>query len=80
MMLKKFVVGPNPNNGNFWFVINGIDEETRVSLFTADGKRVKEFRVTDQQRQQVNGIANGVYLLTAPGLETFKVVVAGSSE
>jgi len=80
MMLKKFVVGPNPNNGNFWFVINGIDKETTVSLFTADGKPMKEFRVNDQQRQQVNGISNGVYLLKAPGLETFKVIVAGSSE
>ena len=80
MMLKKFVVGPNPNNGNFWFVINSIDKETTVSLFTTDGKRVKEFRVSDQRQQQVNGIANGVYLLTAPGLETFKVVVAGSTE
>jgi len=80
MLLKKFVVGPNPNNGNFWFVINGIDKETTVSLFTADGKRVKDFLVNDQQRQQVNGIANGVYLLKAQGLETFKVVVAGSME
>jgi hypothetical protein len=79
MLTKKFVVGPNPNNGNFWFIINDIDSEITVSLFTVDGKPLKQFQVNSMQRQQVNAIPNGVYLLKAPGFETFKVIVAGSS-
>lgn len=79
MVTNKFMVGPNPNNGNFWFIINGLEKETTVSLFTADGKPVKQFQVSSRQRQLVNGVPNGIYLLQASGFESFKVVVAESN-
>lgn len=76
---QKITVGPNPNNGNFWFMVTGIEKETIASLYTIDGKLLKQFRVTNQQQQQVNGLGNGIYLLKVPGMEAFKVVVQGSS-
>jgi hypothetical protein len=75
----KITVGPNPNNGNFWFIVSGIEKETSASLYTTDGKLLKSFKVVNQQQQQVNGLPNGVYMLKVPGLDAFKVVVQGSS-
>ena len=40
---RKLTVGPNPNNGNFWFTVNGIDKETIATLYTIDGKQIKQF-------------------------------------
>jgi Secretion system C-terminal sorting domain len=56
-------VGPNPNNGNFFFNITGITEPVAVALYTADGKLVQTFKVNNNQRQQVNGMKAGVYIL-----------------
>jgi hypothetical protein len=77
LLRKKITVGPNPNNGNFWFIISGIDKETFAALFTIDGKQLKQFRVNNLQRQQVNGLRSGIYLLKVPGMEAFKITVQG---
>jgi len=75
LLRKKITVGPNPNNGNFCFIISGIDKETFVALYTIDRKQLKQFRVNNLQRQQVNGLRNGIYLLKVPGMEAFKITV-----
>lgn len=62
----KLTVGPNPNNGNFFFSIDGIEDPTVVELFTIDGKAVSKFIVTNLQKQQVTGLRSGVYLLRVP--------------
>lgn len=76
-MTKKVTVGPNPNNGNFWFSVNGIEKETIATLFTIDGKQVNQFRMVNQQQQHVNGIRTGIYLLKIPGFETQRIIVNG---
>lgn len=75
--IQKIIVGPNPNNGNFWFTINGIDKETLAALYTIDGKLIKQFRIVNLQQQQVSGLRSGIYLLKVPGMETFKITVQG---
>jgi len=72
---KKITVGPNPNNGNFWFSINGIEKETIVTLYTIDGKQISQFRVVNLQQQKVSNIRTGIYLLKVPGFETQKIIV-----
>ena len=72
---KKITVGPNPNNGNFWFSINGIEKETIATLYTIDGKQINQFRVVNLQQQQVSNIRTGIYLLKIPGFETQKIIV-----
>ena len=74
----KITVGPNPNNGNFWFIVSGIEKETTATLYSADGKTVQQFKVMNQQKQQVNGIKNGIYLLKVPGMEAYKIIVNGN--
>jgi hypothetical protein len=76
---KKITVGPNPNNGSFWFKANGIEKETVATLYTIDGKVLGQFRIMDQQQQQVNGLSNGMYLLKVLGIDAFKIIVHGSS-
>jgi hypothetical protein len=76
---QGITVGPNPNNGNFWFTVNGIEKETLASLYTIDGKSVQQFRVTNLQRQQVNGLRNGIYILKIDGLKVVRIVVQGGS-
>jgi len=71
----KITVGPNPNNGNFWFIVSDIDKETTAMLYTVDGKIVKQFKVIDQQKQQVNGLMNGLYMLKVSGMEAYKIIV-----
>ena len=71
----KITVGPNPNNGNFWVSINGIEKETFATLYTIDGKQVQQFRIVNLQQQKVNGIRTGIYLLKIPGFETQKIIV-----
>ena len=44
-LTKKITVGPNPNNGNFWFTVIGIEKETLATLYTIDGKQLKQFRI-----------------------------------
>jgi len=75
---KKITVGPNPNNGNFWFSINGIEKETIATLYTIDGKQISQFRVVNLQQQKVSNIRTGIYLLKIPGFETQKIIVNGS--
>ena len=70
-------MGPNPNNGNFFFSVNGIEKETIATLYTIDGKQIKQFRVVNLQQQNVNGIRSGIYLLKIPGFETQKIIVNG---
>jgi len=77
--LQKITVGPNPNNGNFWFSVSGIDKETFATLYTIDGKQLKQYRVNNLQRQQVSGLRSGIYLLKVPGMEAFKITVQGGS-
>ena len=72
---KKITVGPNPNNGNFWFSINGIEKETIAHLYTIDGKQINQFRVVNLQQQHVNNLRSGIYLLKVGGFETQKIIV-----
>jgi hypothetical protein len=74
-MTAKLTVGPNPNNGNFWFTVNGIERETFATLYTMDGKILKQFRIMNLQQQQVIGLRSGIYILKVEGLKSFKVVV-----
>ena len=74
---KKITVGPNPNNGNFWFSVNGIKQEIIATLYTVDGKQINQFRVMNVQQQQVSGLKSGIYLLKVPGFETQKIIVNG---
>ena len=74
-MTAKLTVGPNPNNGNFWFKVNGIERETFATLYTMDGKILKQFRVMNLEQQQVSGLKSGIYILKVEGLKSFRVVV-----
>lgn len=77
---RKITVGPNPNNGNFWFSISGIEKETIATLYTIDGKLINQFKVVNLQQQQVSGLKPGMYLLKVPGFESQKIIVnAGSN-
>jgi len=75
---KKITVGPNPNNGNFWFKISGIEKDAVAVLYTIDGKILKQFRVANLQQQQVNGLRNGLYILKVEGAQPFRIVVQGN--
>jgi hypothetical protein len=74
---QKITVGPNPNNGNFWFSVTGIEKETVATLFYIDGKQIKQFRIVNLRQQQVTGLRSGMYLLQIPGFETQKIIVSG---
>lgn len=74
----KITVGPNPNNGNFWFMVTGIEKETTATLYSIDGKVLKQFRMMNQQQEKVNGLSNGMYLLKVPGMDAFRIIVHGS--
>jgi hypothetical protein len=75
---SKITVGPNPNNGNFWFTVNGLEKETTAALYTIDGKLVSHFRVVNLQRQAVSNLNSGMYLLKVQGYETQKIIVNGN--
>ena len=75
---NKITVGPNPNNGNFWFSVNGIEKETVAILYTIDGKQIQQFRIVNLQQQRISGIKTGIYLLKIPGFETQKIIVNGN--
>ena len=72
---KKINIGPNPNNGNFWFVVSGIEKETTAALVTIDGKVLKQFKVFNMQQEKIYGLTRGVYVLKVQGLETVKIIV-----
>jgi len=74
---QKITVGPNPNNGNFWFTVNGITKETIATLYTIDGRQLQQFRIVNLQQQQVSNIRTGIYLLKVRGFETQKIIVNG---
>ena len=74
-LTKKITVGPNPNNGNFWFSVSGIEKETIATLFYIDGKQIREFKVINLQQVRVNGLRSGLYILKVPGFETQKIIV-----
>ena len=74
---KKITVGPNPNNGNFWFTVTGIDKETTATLFYIDGKQVREFKTANMQKIHVVNLRTGLYILKVPGFGTQKIVVNG---
>ena len=74
---KKITVGPNPNNGNFWFTVKGIEKETMASLYTIDGKPIQQIRVVNMRQQNVTNLRTGIYLLKIPGFEAQKIVVNG---
>jgi hypothetical protein len=76
-LVKKITVGPNPNNGNFWFTVSGIDKETLATLYTIDGKQLNQFRIKNLQQQQVNGLRSGIYFLKVLGMDAFKITVQG---
>jgi hypothetical protein len=78
-LTKKITVGPNPNNGNFWFTISGIEKQTEATLYSIDGKQLKQFRLNNLQQQQVSGLRNGIYLLKVPGFEPQKIIVQGGN-
>jgi hypothetical protein len=78
-LINKITVGPNPNNGNFWFTVSGIEKETAAELYTLDGKLMKTFKVVNQRKQYVSGLRSGLYLLKVQGMETVKVIVQGGS-
>jgi hypothetical protein len=73
--VQKITAGPNPNNGNFWFTVSGIDKETTATLYTLDGKVLKQFRVMNLQQQQVNGLRSGIYILKVENLQPFRIIV-----
>ena len=79
-LVKKVTVGPNPNNGNFFFTVNGIEKETIATLYTIDGKQIKHFKVANLQQQNVSGIRTGMYLLKIPGFETQRIIVNGEGK
>ena len=79
MVYKKITVGPNPNYGNFWFTVNGIEKETVASLYTIDGKMIKQFSVVNLKQQPVNSLTSGVYILKVPGFDAQKIIVQGNS-
>ena len=72
---SKLTVGPNPNNGNFFFQLKEIEQSTSASLYTIDGKLIGQYKINEGQRQQVSGLKTGVYLLKVAGIQPCKVVV-----
>ena len=77
LKLKEVIVETNPNNGNFWFRVSGLDKETTATLFYMDGKQIRQLRVVNLQRQRVANLKTGIYLLHVPGFDTQRIVVTG---
>jgi hypothetical protein len=77
---QKITVGPNPNNGNFWFWVSGIKKETFATIFTIEGKTVKQFHINNLQQQQVNGLKSGIYILKVEGFKSYRIVVQSSGD
>jgi hypothetical protein len=77
---QNITVGPNPNNGNFWFTVSGIEKEKWATIFTIDGKIIKQFHVSNLQQQQVNGLKTGIYILKVEGMKPYRIVVQSSGD
>ncbi|HEV8284566.1 MAG TPA: T9SS type A sorting domain-containing protein [Chitinophagaceae bacterium] len=77
---QNITVGPNPNNGNFWFTVSGIEKEKWATIFTIDGKIVKQFHINNLQQQQVNGLKSGIYILKVEGLKPYRIIVQGDRD
>ena len=75
---KKLTVGPNPNNGNCWFIVSGISRQTTASLFTIDGKMLSQFKVDNLQQQKITDLRSGIYILKVEGLQPFRIIVQGA--
>lgn len=75
LTVQKITAGPNPNNGNFWFMVSGMSKETIATLYTIDGKALKQFHVSNLQQRQVNGLKSGVYILKVENLQPFTIIV-----
>ena len=75
--VKKITVGPNPNNGNCWFMVSGIEKKTTASLYTLDGRVLKQFHVINLQQQKIDDLRNGIYILKVQGIQPFRIVVQG---
>jgi len=75
--IQKITVGPNPNNGNFWFTVRGIEKETAAMLYSIDGKILKQFKVTNGRQEHVTGLSHGIYILKVDGLQSYRIIVQG---
>jgi hypothetical protein len=80
LLAPKITVGPNPNNGDFRFVVSGIEKETIAVIYTMDGKMLKQFRVQNLQQQKVTGMKSGMYILKVEGLQPFRIIVQGDGD
>jgi hypothetical protein len=80
LTVQKITVGPNPNNGNFWFMVSGIEKETIAAIHTMDGKMLKQFRVQNLQQRRVTGMRSGMYILKVEGLKPFRIIVQGDGD
>jgi len=78
-LVKKITVGPNPNNGYFWFNVSGIENVTTATLYSIDGKMLKQYRINNMQQVQVQGLKNGIYLLKVKGMDASKILVQGAA-
>jgi hypothetical protein len=74
---KKVTVGPNPNYGDCWFMVSGIEKEATAMLYIIDGKVLKQFRIVNLQTQKISDLRTGVYILKVDGLQPFRIVVQG---
>ncbi len=75
LLQPKLTVGPNPNKGNFFFQVNGMEQSTPALLYTIDGKLIGQYKINDGLREQVKGLKTGTYLLKVEGIQPYKVVV-----
>jgi hypothetical protein len=75
VIAAQLSVGPNPNNGNFWFKLTGIEKPAMGAIYTIDGKLLKQIRVNNLEQQQVKGLKTGIYILKIEGVQPFKVIV-----
>ena len=78
--VPKITVGPNPNKGDFWFMVSGIEKETIAVIYTMDGKMLKQFRVQNHLQQHVIGMRSGMYILKVEGLKPFRIIVQGDAD
>lgn len=61
-------VYPNPSNGNFSIQTNAIENVTRVSIFTIEGKQVKTYYFDTQEELSnyifdLSDVASGIYFI-----------------
>ncbi|MDQ3101112.1 MAG: T9SS type A sorting domain-containing protein, partial [Bacteroidota bacterium] len=68
---------PQPNNGSFTIIGNTEGQFTSIQVFSVDGRELIHERVAPDQRQfQLNGLANGRYVVRLIGddlIETYSI-------